>query len=385
MNADYALSRGRRFGGCAILWNISLKCSVEPIVCSNNRLCVVKVIFDSYSIIVCNMYMPCDNTGDINTYNEVWADAINICNAHDAQYVIFAGDLNTDLTRHNSAHTTGLIDLCRSENFTCVKTHPQCQIDYSYESKINGQKSCLDHFIISDNLHDSVQSCYVAHDYDNMSDHSVVYLNLLLNFDVSHILVDTVIENVSKPMWWKASHGNIVNYKTHLDQLLNDIDLPVHVISCTDVMCDRHRDNIQLYHDNIVTACLQASTSCIPMSKPGQRGRNIPGWNNYVKSHSETAKFWHGLWKANGSPNSGILFDIRRKTRYQYHRVLKCIARNKSTINASKIAEGFINNCNMNFWSEIKKIQGHQHTMATNIDGINDAPSIANHFHDKYR
>ncbi len=252
MNADYALSRGRRFGGCAILWNISLKCSVEPIVCSNNRLCVVKVIFDSYSIIVCNMYMPCDNTGDINTYNEVWADAINICNAHDAQYVIFAGDLNTDLTRHNSAHTTGLIDLCRSENFTCVKTHPQCQIDYSYESKINGQKSCLDHFIISDNLHDSVQSCYVAHDYDNMSDHSVVYLNLLLNFDVSHILVDTVIENVSKPMWWKASHGNIVNYKTHLDQLLNDIDLPVHVISCTDVMCDRHKDHIQLYHDNIV-------------------------------------------------------------------------------------------------------------------------------------
>jgi hypothetical protein len=58
--------------------------------------------------------------------------------------------------------------------------------------------------------------------------------------------------------------------------------------------------------NEITEACLRASVEHIP-SKPNQRYRVIPGWNEIVSEHKRNTIFWHIIWKANGSPRNGIL------------------------------------------------------------------------------
>ena len=67
------------------------------------------------------------------------------------------------------------------------------------------------------------------------------------------------------------------------------------------------------------------------------------------------------VWKDNGSPNRGVIFDIRRKTRWQYHRALKLVKRNKENIKAERrMANGL---SGTGFWSDVKRILGHSKSL----------------------
>jgi len=121
------------------------------------------------------------------------------------------------------------------------------------------------------------------------------------------------------------------------------------------------------------------------MSKLAKHSHNVPGLNDHVKFHRDTAMFWHGIWKENGSPNAGMVFDIRRKTRYQYHNAIRAVKRNKLLLSASKVAEGFADNCDLNFWAEIKKIKGTACSRTNSVDGLSGGSNIANIFHEKYK
>jgi hypothetical protein len=48
------------------------------------------------------------------------------------------------------------------------------------------------------------------------------------------------------------------------------------------------------------------------MSRTRKRGKIVPGWNEYVRQYRDSAIFWHRIWKENGSPSNGILFEIRK-------------------------------------------------------------------------
>jgi len=56
--------------------------------------------------------MSCDTTRDysnLDEYRNVLMDFMSVCNNYtDVDYVILAGDLNTDISRSNSLHTREL-------------------------------------------------------------------------------------------------------------------------------------------------------------------------------------------------------------------------------------------------------------------------------------
>ena len=60
------IHEGRPFGGCALIWKSSFKYPVIPIETESNRLCIIKCQIGSISLLVCNVYMPCDTTTDVN-------------------------------------------------------------------------------------------------------------------------------------------------------------------------------------------------------------------------------------------------------------------------------------------------------------------------------
>ena len=90
--------------------------------------------------------------------------------------------------------------------------------------------------------------------------------------------------------------------------------------------------------------------------------------------------FWHKLWKENECPRSGVISDIRRKTRAQYHNVLKKVQRNEKDIRFSRMASSFYDPDKRNFWTEIKKARGRNTSYSTPIDC-----SISDLFSAKYK
>ncbi len=378
MNDQY-LSSGRGFGGCAILWKSSLSCTVELVNIDNNRVCAVMVKFHDVCLLLCCIYMPCDTTYDrhnIETYNAVFSDILSSNACNNVNHVVIGGDLNTDLSRPQSAHTECIRLMCSREDMKCVFDHTNCSIDYTYESMSNASRSCIDQFIVSESLFHSVEHCCVTHDGDNLSDHSVVSLQLAI--EVTHNTINVC--NFNKLLWRKASHSQLNTYQSNLDTALSDVLLRDNVVQCNDMFCHAHHADIQMYHDNIVKACLQAST-CIPISKPGGHRKCIPGWTEFVDEYKDKAIFWHKIWKENGSPHSGIVFNIRRKTRWEYHYMLKLVRRNKDGISAQKMSDGL---SGTGFWSEVKRIIGNHKMSPNTIDDVQGVDEIANLFKEKY-
>jgi len=91
--------------------------------------------------------------------------------------------------------------------------------------------------------------------------------------------------------------------------------------------------------------------------------------------------FWHKLWKEYGSPRTGIVFDIRRKTRWEYHLILNIVKCNKDAISVHKMSEGL---SGTGYWPEIKRKKGHTNVVPSTIDSVQGGESIANLFQDKY-
>ena len=57
-------------------------------------------------------------------------------------------------------------------------------------------------------------------------------------------------------------------------------------------------------------------------------------------------------------PRSGIVADIRARTRASYHNIIKSVKRNENNIRACNMAKSFFNIDKRNIWTEIKKLIG---------------------------
>ena len=95
--------------------------------------------------------MPCDSHTSIDIeYDAVLCELHALQLKHNPIYVMFGGDLNTDLSRDMSRHTKSLIQYCIDDDIICSGTiHVSIRKLYSYCSRINQFTSFLDHFLVS--------------------------------------------------------------------------------------------------------------------------------------------------------------------------------------------------------------------------------------------
>jgi hypothetical protein len=85
-----------------------------------------------------------------------------------------------------------------------------------------------------------------------------------------------------------------------------------------------------------------------PLTWPPSAGR-IPGWNEYVAPFWEKSLFWHQLWIANDRSRSGIIADIMRRTRAQYHYAIRSVNKNRDDIVNERFATAMITNNDRDF------------------------------------
>ena len=154
---------------------------------------------------------------------------------------------------------------------------------------------------------------------------------------------------------------------------------------CRDYFCENHSVSIDNLFKSISDACIAAGRNCIPQSGAAKTSNiKVPHWNEYIEPHIECAMFWYTLWKDNGSPQNGILADIRRKTKFKYHYMIKWVKRNEINIGNDKLAEPVLDKCNSSLWSEVRKIKGQANYVPFNIDIVCGDGNIANLFAKKF-
>ena len=376
---------GRPHGGCAIIWSNDLNCSISPIQIQNNRLCAIRVTLnDNVTLLIINMYLPCDNHCRDNQYEET-LEILNladyIISEQNCTMNILAGDLNAQMTR-NTPHTEAVKNFLTSNELHIGLNHILANINYSFTSFANNSKSLIDHVCVCDNLFAMITEYISVDSVNNMSDHTAV----MCTFD-REILSFSTQQRVYKPRaaWHKARKCDILQYQSTLDNLLNKIELPKETIQCEDYNCSNieHTNNLDLFLDKIIACCLNAEESSIPKTQMEQK-LCIPGWNEYVKGKHKEALFWHNVWIDAGKPLEGELAENMRNSRHSYHYAIRYCRKNRDTIKATKMAEAMSLGRNRDFWREIKTVEKASKTIPHMIDNAKTKTDIANLFYNKF-
>ena len=380
---NHDLLQGRPYGGCAILWKRNLDCVCVPIKFTSNRVCAVSITMNNVTLLIVNVYMPCDSlsvTEQSREFQNILDEISGKCEETNIDNVIIGGDFNTDFSRLRSLNTNALKVFMQSEELKCPLFHELFTIDFTFESKANGERSTIDHFLLTENLYNYVADYHVLHDGLNMSDHSAIKLSLEVA-TLHHIEKSDV--GISRPSWHLASEENIDAYKRSLSDTLNDIRVPWEAIHCSNVFCAKHSEIIQEYHDSIVKACIESGLRHIPHTS-AHKAKIVPGWNEHVESLKQQALFWHFLWKSNKRPREGIIAEIRRKTRARYHQAIRYVKANKEKMSAQYLAESLAKHNVSEFWRNVKKIRKNKQGISTTVDDESNDEKIADLFADKF-
>ena len=86
---------GRPHGGCCIVWNTGIKMKVTSVPCESDRLCAVLMTQESgITILICNVYMPCDQRreGDnLELFNDILCEISILRQKVNALFFVLGG------------------------------------------------------------------------------------------------------------------------------------------------------------------------------------------------------------------------------------------------------------------------------------------------------
>ena len=241
---------GRPYGGCAILWKLSLESAVKELKCNYVRLCGIMIKINC-EIMCLNVYVPCDGWsehGKFAEYMEVLSEIQQLIHTYNPAHVIYGGDMITDLTR-NTPHAYALRNFISDFNLTvCIDT----QVPYTYVSP-NGLTSRIDNFLTTENIGQKVLECAII---DNLlfSDH----VPLKVRFDIN---VDHMFERnyCRKLAWHKASTELINQYSSDLEYKLSMLQYDEEALLCKNAMCKKHDNELSRVYNYILNMCIESS------------------------------------------------------------------------------------------------------------------------------
>ena len=374
---------GRPFGGCAIIWKNSINARFTPIVTDNNRLCAGTLQFSGgLEIFLMSVYLPCDNRQQGDSYLEL-VDTLNraLCLIQDctSDVIVLGGDLNTDFSR-TTPQVSAVKEFITASDLCACLDHTIADIDYTYESHSNGCKSLLDHILVSNNVFADIKRYSTLPSVDNLSDHDA--LICVLKCDVTSIpRIERKFKE--KAAWYKATSRDIAKYKNRLDTLLSEITLDNDFLTCDNISCVNHRNDISTLLANITDCFLEAESECIPQTG-GISNHRIPGWNDFIEGKRREALHWHHRWVDLGRPQEGHIADEMRRTRKDYHYTIRQCRRDANQIRCQKMAESLTKN-RRNFWSEVRQCNRSHRDVPSSVDGATDSEDIVNIFYSKFQ
>ena len=103
-----------------------------------------------------------------------------------------------------------------------------------------------------------------------------------------------------------------------------------------------------------------------------------------IAEQRQQSIFWHIIWKQCGSPSKGVVAELRRRTRSQYHQAAKKAKNNIEISKNTNAANALLEKRTKDFWSEIRKLKGKTKFSPSMIDNCHDEKDISKIFASKY-
>ena len=114
---------------------------------------------------------------------------------------------------------------------------------------MNGSKSTIDHFIISNSLLNYLNHSDVRNDVDNHSDHLLITLYTYIYVPLAKIAATNIRQYLPKPKWFCVDKEKLQKYQYELDQQLGYI--PLNEFTCNHTH-ENYKCQIQLLHDQLI-------------------------------------------------------------------------------------------------------------------------------------
>ena len=385
MNPEVIRS-GRPFGGCAILWNSTIAYKVSSVTTISNRVNCLSVSCKEYTFLLFNVYMPCDSRSEglnLSIFQDVLAEITILSQNNKADFIIVSGDFNVDFSR-DTPQTRELIYFCECETLIPCDLLPTSSIEYTFECKKSGSRSFLDHILISDLMKGFVSQSYPYYDINNKSDHIAIISEITVNCEY---LASKELVHEPKISWYKASIHDKKQYQEQLNKELSNIYIPIQGLTCQDVHCTKHNNDLELFANDLMCSCMSAGQKVIPttVSNTGRRESQVkPGWNEYCKEKREIAMYWHKEWIKEGRRHNTFKSSMRIKSRLQYHYAIRCIEKNKDAIISANMAKSSLAN-KKDLWLEAKKKRGGHNKLPNMVDGVTGDENISKEFANKFK
>jgi len=379
--------RGRPYGGLAVVYSKSLASAIHTSNTGSARVYeAVLTLQDKTKVLLINVYLPCDNRL-INTVDPMLQecyDVIEQCiEAFDGEHIIIAGDFNVDRTQNN-AHSNLLNEFVSLKRLLfSAEKFPSAQNDYTFYRTGMQRGSHIDHILISQSLEPYVAGYKIEHSPVNPSCHQPVTINLKLpaaKTDSCNIASDS-----ASIAWHKVTENMLDCFRNVVDASLTTVMKDTwNVLECNVAGCDdqSHKLELDALLAMMCDSAIEAGESIFPKK---HKSLSKPRWREEVKPIRDRAMVWHNVWRDAGRPLSGILFDLRQKTRREYHQAVRKLKNREKDYRKCRMAEHVATNDNRGLWSEIKKVQQVHKASPASVDGNASPQDIANSFGRKYK
>jgi hypothetical protein len=150
------------------------------------------------------------------------------------------------------------------------------------------------------------------------------------------------------------------------------------MLLCDDVSCNdpSHSAAIDKLYDDIVNCLVDAGNDLASSCKKGYK--QILGWNEYCSEYHSEAREAFLLWRTNSNPRQGPLFDLMKRTRSHFKLTLRYCKSQEKRATSDSLAKKLLCKDSKAFWSEIKKINNTNCSIASTIDNVTGQRNIAN-------
>lgn len=381
-NFNQGIMEGRPQKGVAILWKKSFSELIVPVYVDNSINGIKIKIKDKYIFII-NVYMPFDKKDDhslVNYINNLSIISQLILESNFSD-ILLMGDFNAnyDLGRFGRILKSFL-----SDNYLVPADNHLPADSFTYLSSYHNTTSWLDHIVCTSSLKKSLLDIEISYDL-SLYDHFP--LSCVLNIDTNCDLHNTIKAPNNKYVYWnKMSVSDHDSYKQSVQTCFDNLDIVGNdVFFCNEYGCnsEEHIENLNQYMSDIIEVLHYASKNFTIDRKYVKKC--VPGWNSYIKPYYLIAQEKFFEWKDNGRLREGEYFELMKKSRDDFKRIMKLCKKNEELIRNEQMVEA-LNNKNTNkFWTHVRNVKNDNFTQPSLIAGNSNFNSIANIFSDMYK
>ena len=214
---------------------------------------------------------------------------------------------------------------------------------------------------------------------------------LLCTIDVDNVFTgDSVCNEIthrSKVIKWDSLSSNELKiYKDVTSDTLSQVELNHEMILCDNPHCvsQSHKNAIYRMYSDIVNALKRASDNLV-LGNRSCKHAHVTGWNQYCKvAHAESRENYL-IWRDQGKPRQGILFENMKKSKAYFKYVFRKCKASSNKKDADSLANKLLVRNDKEFWKEIKKLNQSNMCVADTVNGVRGKHNIAHMWKDHYK